>query len=390
MAAAARSRPWLVVMLGGMGGGRLEELLRAALEASALDAIECALGTGRYERALLLADRAPALDVPSGVEVGVDRPGEPFQWGERLVAAVAQHAIESVVYLGGGSAPLLGAGEFEALADALETSDSGAAVGISNNFYSADLFGLRPGSLLATLAPAPAKDNGVPRRLRDECGVEFAELPRTLATQTNIDTPIDLAALALSGRGGPRLQRVLADVPMPARLGEAARVFTERTAEVLVAGRVASRTWQYLERETACRVRLLAEERGMAAAGREEDGGARSLLGMLIANGGIEAGARTFFGEQLPQLCDAAFIDVRPALVQLGMRPSRADRFAADLGLADAIEDPALRALVEAANASPVPVVLGGHSLVAAGLMLLNDWAWEQVDGVRRAASTEA
>jgi len=69
MGAADRSRPWLVVMLGGMGGGPLEELVRAALEASALDAIECALGTGRYERALLLVDRAPALDVPFGVEV---------------------------------------------------------------------------------------------------------------------------------------------------------------------------------------------------------------------------------------------------------------------------------------------------------------------------------
>ena len=101
------------------------------------------------------------------------------------------------------------------------------------------------------------------------------------------------------------------------------------------------------------------------------------------------AAVRALSEEQLPQLCDAAFIDVRPALVQLGVRPSRADRFAADLGLADAIEDPELRGLVGAVNASPVPVVLGGHSLVAAGLMLLNDWAWEQVDGTRRAASTE-
>lgn len=388
MDAAVDSRPWLVVMLGGMGGGRLEELVRAALEASALDAIELALATGRYERAVLLADRAPTLDVPSGVEVAVDQPGQPFQWGRRLVAAVTRYEIETMVYLGGGSAPLFGSQEFDALAAALDGTTGGAARGVSNNFYSADLFGLRPASLLATLEPAPTKDNGVPRRLRDECGVEFVELPRTLATQTNLDTPIDLAALALSGRGGPRLRRVLADVPMPARLGEAARVFTERSAEVLVAGRVASRTWQYLERETACRVRLLAEERGMAAAGREEDGSARSLLGMLIATGGIEAGARAFFEEQLPQLCDAAFIDVRPALVQLGVRASRADRFAADLGLADAIEDAGLRALVEAANASPVPVVLGGHSLVASGLMLLNDWAWEQLDGVRRGSDT--
>ena len=77
---------------------------------------------------------------------------------------------------------------------------------------------------------------------------------------------------------------------------------------------------------------------------------------------------------------DAAFIDIRPALVQMGLRPSRADRFAADLGRASEIADERLRALVEAAAASPVPVVLGGHSLVAGVLMLLNDWAWEQRD----------
>ena len=114
----------------------------------------------------------------------------------------------------------------------------------------------------------------------------------------------------------------------------------------------------------------------MGAAGRDADGSARSMLGQLIA----AAGPAKFFGELLPQLCDAAFIDIRPALVQLGLRPSRADRFAADLGLADEISDEGLRELVQAAVASPVPVVLGGHSLVSGALMLLHDWAWEQRD----------
>jgi hypothetical protein len=63
-------------------------------------------------------------------------------------------------------------------------------------------------------------------------------------------------------------------------------------------------------------------------------------------------------------------------LVHLGWQPSRADRFAADLGLVDQIEDPGLRAFVAAAVASPVPIVLGGHSLVVGALMLLNDWVW--------------
>ena len=370
-------------MLGGVGGSRLEELLRRALEASAIDAIEVALGTGRYAGAVLITDRTSVLEVPPGVEVDVDPPGSPFQFGRRLAEAVAARDIESLVYLGGGSAPLLSAADFEGLADAIAGSPE-RAVCVSNNFYSADLFGLRPAALLGALEPPPAKDNGVPRLLREGHDVAFSELPRTLATQTDLDTPIDLATLALSGRGGPRLRAVLEEVPLPHRLAEAAGCLTDRLAEVLVAGRVASRAWQYLERETACRVRLLAEERGMSAAGRDEDGRARSLLAMQIE----AVGASRFFEEQLPQLCGAAFLDIRPALVHLGVRPSRADRFAADLGLTEEIEDPRLRELVEAANASPVPVVLGGHSLVAGGLMLLNDWAWEQFDGIRRTADT--
>ena len=114
----------------------------------------------------------------------------------------------------------------------------------------------------------------------------------------------------------------------------------------------------------------------MQAAGTDANGTARSMLGQLIA----EAGPARFFGELLPQLCQSAFIDIRPALVQLGLQPSRADRFAADLGDATHIENARLRDLVEAANASPVPVVLGGHSLVGGCLELLNQWAWDEHD----------
>ena len=384
--------PLLVVMLGGMDGGRLESLMREALEASAFDAVEVALETGRFRGAVLLTDAPPHLEPPSGLEVDVDEGA--FQYGERLAAAVATREAEALVYLGGGSSPLLGPAEFEALAGGIEATPDAAPRMVTNNFYSADLFALRPASTLARLDPPPASDNSVPRRLRESCGVAVKELPRSLATQLNLDTPVDLAALALSGRGGPRLRAVLdaADLSLE-RLAASSRVFTDRTAEVLVAGRVASRAWQYLERDTACRVRLLSEERGMSAAGRESGpatagasggGAARSLLGMLIAS----EGPQRFFTERLPELCNAAFIDLRPALIQLGLTPSRADRFAADLGLADEIEDAGLRALVEAANASPVPVALGGHSLVAGALMLLNDWAWEQVDGVRRPGGT--
>lgn len=376
-------QPSLAIFLGGMGGSPVEEWMRGVLEASALDSAEVALGAGVFARVVLATDRPPSLGVPAGLEVRVDDqgdadpgagdPGAGFRFAEALVA-VGRGLPGGVVYLGAGSGPLLRAEDFEAVRGAL--AGGGAHAVVTNNRFSSDLFALADVRCVEALDPLPEKDNAIPRRLRDEQGFEVIELRRTLATQFNLDTPADALALALSGRGGARLTSALEAAPALERMRRASRAFTERTREVLVAGRVSSRTWQYLESEAACRVRLLSEERGMQAAGTDVAGTARSILGQLMG----EAGPGRFFGELLPELCDAAFVDLRPALVHLGIRASRADRFAADLGRAGEVDDEGLRAIVEAANASSVPVVLGGHSLVGGALELLNQWAWDERD----------
>src|SRR5688500_8520931 len=50
--------------------------------------------------------------------------------------------------------------------------------------------------------------------------------------------------------------------------------------------------------------------------------------------------------------------------------PAPDDRFASDLLLADRIADPWLAALTRSAAAAPIPVLLGGHSLVGPGIRL--------------------
>lgn len=371
------SQPSLVIFLGGMGGSPVEEWMREVLEAAALDTASVAAGSGVFARVTLAADRSPSGEVPAGIEVRVDAAratGTPFRFGPAFVEVAEEVGAGPLAYVGAGSGPLLRAGDFEALVAPLR--EVKASVCVTNNRFSSDLFALAAPRRVADLDPVADKDNAIPRRLRDEHGFEVVELPRTLETQFNIDTPSDALALALSARVGPRLTAALEGVAAAERMQRAAREFVDRTSEVLVAGRVSSRTWAYLESEAACRVRLLSEERGMQSAGTDAAGTARSILGQLIA----EAGPRRAFGELLPQLCRAAFIDVRPALVQLGIRASRADRFAADLGRAEEIEDSRLREIVEAAVASPVPVVLGGHSLVGGALELLNQWAWDEHD----------
>ena len=81
-------------------------------------------------------------------------------------------------------------------------------------------------------------------------------------------------------------------------------------------------------------------------------------------------------GGILARLGDAAVIDTRVLLAhRLGRDesawPCAEDRFASDLLLPDRIADPWLRALTAAALAAPIPILLGGHTLVGPGLHLL-------------------
>ncbi len=365
------SSPVLVVFAGGMGGSPVEELLAEALHAAALDSIEEALATGAFAGAVLVTDSPElAAAAPAGVTADVDE--GPFHFGRRLAAVIERHRIDDPVYFGAGSVPLLTGSDFAALARHLEGSPRTV---ISNNFFSGDLIAFRPGAAIHDVEP-PTRDNALPRLLREGAGLASQELPRTTASQFNIDSPADLGLLALRGGTGPRLGRLLESRPPDVAFYERCMPYlTQPKAEVLVAGRVGSQVWQYLERETACRVRVFSEERGMAAAARDRVGRARSLLGYHLA----QVGSRRFF-EEVASLADCAFIDTRVLLAHAGIRPSRADRFLSDLGRHQEIDDPFLREFTEAAAQAPVPVVLGGHSLMAGGLMALTEAAWREYD----------
>jgi hypothetical protein len=153
----------------------------------------------------------------------------------------------------------------------------------------------------------------------------------------------------------------------------------EREATILVAGRVSSATWSYVERETACNTRVLSEERGMRASGRQARGEVRSLLGYYVEAMGL---ARTF--ETLATMGQALFLDNRVLFAHRGLWPTAADRFYSDLRQPAQIVDPFVRDLTEAAMAAPLPVIMGGHSLVAGGMYALIEAAWARGHDVAR------
>jgi hypothetical protein len=363
--------PYLLVFDGGVGGSAVEDMVAAARRAAALDSLERALGTGAFAGALLVTDRPVEADLPRGLDV--IRSGEPFQFGEALLQTVRRLGLVRPVVFGAGALPLLTADEFAAIATRLGSVDS---LAITNNFYSSDLVGWTPGAALEQVAPLPESDNPLPRLLHDEAGLPVEALPRTIATLLDIDTPTALAVLALYGRTGPRLARLLATLDLDLdRYRRVMACVVDRTRTLLVAGRVGSHAWQYLERNTACRVRLYAEERGMQADGREAAGLVQSLLGHYIDAVGLERAFQTLGG-----MADAACLDSRVLTAHARRMPSREDRFNSDLGRAELIGDPMLRDLTTAAQAAPVPVLLGGHALVSGGLMALIQAAWDERD----------
>jgi len=363
-------KPILVVFHGDTGREPAERMVAAVRVAAARNSIAEALRAG-FGGAIVATDNPAAFaGLGPAVEVEADRPGRHFGFLEWLAGIVRERALERPVVMGSGALPLLGADGFREVARHLEGA---APQAVTNNFFSSDLTGWTPGGAIERVNDAP-RDNVLPRRLRDQAGIRSTVLKRTTATTFDLDTPADLIVLALQEGLPAPIRRALPEFPMPIeRYAAVMRVICDPQAQLVVAGRVSSAAWQYLETETACRVRLLSEERGLAAAGPGHR--ARSVLGFLLE----EVGPERFF-QRIAELGDAAVIDTRVLEAHLGVNPSREDRFESDLYRWKAIEDPFLREFTWAAARAPKPVLLGGHSLVSGGLMALTDAAWREND----------
>ncbi len=373
-------RAALVIFLGGFGGSPAERLVDGARLSATLDsAAAWEDASGSASRTIVVTDDAGIInraDIPPGVIIDAD-PG-PFHFGRRLAGVVRRHGPEAVVCMGGGSLPFFGPAEFAGFARRVA-----AGLAVTNNAYSSDIVGFPLSERALDVVEVCSRDNSLARALQEQAGLGLDELPRTVASQFDIDAPSDVAILALAvscetgPRTGPRLAAYLAsrDIDL-SRYRAALPLFPDRSKQLLIAGRVGSHAWGYLERETACRVRLFAEERGMEADGRAEAGTARSLLGYHLE----AVGPHRFF-ETLGELGDAAFIDSRVILAHGRIAASREDRFRSDLGQWQEVGDTFLREFTRAAAEAPIPVVLGGHSLMSGGLMALNELAWALRDG---------
>lgn len=365
------SPPVLIIFTGGLGGSPAEDMVAEAQRCITLDTIQRAQASGAFAGIILVTD-SPELARRMDSFVAVERNEGPFHFGERLRDIIRKYRIDSPFYIGGGSGPLLTSEDLASIAAQLTSTEG---VVITNNLFSSDLVAFNPGSAIEAIE-LPSQDNPLSQLLRYRAGLKEICLPRSAATQFDVDTPSDLLVLSLHPLAGPRVRAYLDSIKLDvSRMRRAMPLFTDTMAEIVIAGRVGSQVWARLEAHTACRVRVFSEERGMRADGREERGEARALLGFYLE----QVGMRRFF-QTLAELGAAVFIDSRVIFAHLGRRPSASDRFLSDLGQPEGIEDAFVREFTQEALAAPKPVILGGHSMVAGGLLALIDAAWRERD----------
>jgi hypothetical protein len=364
----------------------LERMVAGAQSAATYDLLLRAADSAAFDRAVLVTEdgevarSAGALSDVLPVEVLNHGADEPFHFGRRLAATIEAMGLERVVYAGGGALPLAGADTLERLALAV---GGDAPCVYTNNLFSADLVAFYPASSLS-LIDLPAADNDLAWLLHYRAGLPYAAAPRTLDTQFDIDTPTDVAVLRhatssppLQARVGTylaaHLKRAHEQIPaLSAAVERAAGVMATRRAQVLFAGRLSAQNWRRLELNLPSQTRVISEERGMRASGREARGEARSVLGLYAEMAG-PAG----LVHAIEQVSDAAFLDTRVLFAHRGLSPTRADRFASDALLPQDLSDPWVRDLTYALAGAAIPVVPGGHSLMSGGVWALS----EQVRG---------
>jgi CTP:molybdopterin cytidylyltransferase MocA len=354
------------ILLGPEGASPAEQWVAGGRRAAAVDAARLAAGLPGVERVVVATSEADWAGAQPGLPVtwDLDAVGEAFHFGRRLAGLVQRYPAEAYLYLGAGSAPLLAP---DALAQAVEAvlSEPGPRA-LTNNLYSSDWMAFNcPEAVVARAERLPA-DNALGWVLMTEAGVSVRALAAAAGTRLDIDTPADLLLLALHSGTGPALRAYLNEHPGDSGPWRQAgrRLFT-RGAQAALLGRVASGAWAHVEANTQAWVRVYSEERGMTASGRLAAGQVRSLVGAYL----LERGPEAFF-EELSRLAEAAFFDTRVIMAAHsgGRMPAAADRYASDLGWAEAIADPWLRAFTQAAQAAPIPTVLGGHGVVAGDL----------------------
>jgi hypothetical protein len=362
-----------VIMIGPEGPTPQERVVHQAIQAATLDLLDVLYAQG--VQPVIVA--GTALDwLPATFPVVCDVDQGTFHFGTRLADLIEVFNLSPVMYFGAGSAPLLNQELVGLLHGMLYQSEYGHGsqipthIALTNNLHSSDWIGISHAHDAVPIIRQAERDNSLAWMLQQNWEFDVRVLSGVRpASSMDLDTPTDLAIVKHHPMCPPHLREALRD-PLLDRIpvDRIIDVATRDGSRLMLIGRVSPLAWQALNKATQCWIRVFSEERGMVASERLARGEVQSLLGRMIDRLGVER-----FFEELADLADAVIIDTRVLMAASGHYPGNADRFASDLYLIDAIQDPWVRDFTRAAEAVSIPVVLGGHGVVAGGLYALAD-----------------
>jgi hypothetical protein len=346
-------------------------LILAPAAASGAGPLEAHLGA---VRGALAVRHAGGFSAAGADAVIIHRePPDDVPFGERLRRLVRDHVRGGLVVLGAGALALATDADRRRFVEAAGRDRPAA---LANNAYSADALAISDAATALGDLPADlATDNALPRWLSEVAGVPVDDLAGRRDLAFDVDSPLDVLLLDGVVDGLPGL-RADEREPVRSRLAGLRALAADDRAELLLTGRVNGDDLRAVERGSRARTRALIEERGLRTAalaaqrGRPNRRPPRSLLARLLDAEGAEA-----LGEVVAAHADGALVDTRVLIAaragsdERGWPPPE-DRFASDLLLPDRVADPWLRALTAAAVASPVPILLGAHTLVGPGAVL--------------------
>lgn len=355
----------VLLFIKALASTPIENLVAQAQIAAALDTLEKLRALKSIGEIIVATPSAEFAERvrPLGVRVETDARADDFHWGNVLVRLIRKYRVTHPLYIGGGSGVLMTSADWESMCQRIVTEDN---LVVTNNFFSSDFAAWTPGDAVMRFDPPPV-DNDLAYRLGERANLRVGALDKNATTQLDIDTPTDLLALVLHPGIGANLRAFLKSAKLDTtRLEQIRALLPDNQKTLFVAGRVSATMMQFLERATRCQWRIVSEERGMRASGRDERDEVRSLLGLHFD----QVGARQFVDE-LAQLGNAAIIDSRVLFAHRRLHPTASDRFYSDLLEPDRIDDPWIREFTHAVRNAAIPILLGGHSLVAGGIYAL-------------------
>lgn len=357
-----------VIFEGSAPMSPVEEMMVQVRQAALLDNLEKLTQVPEIKDFFLYTNRPelkkPASHLGARVFLNTKAP-QKFHFGEALKSAVLEHNLQRVFCLSGAGCPLITVQELRMVARRLVERESYV---YTNNTQSSDMtaFTVTEGFAATDL---PAMDNSLALALRDQLNLEMELMPHTLGLLFDIDTPSDLVVLGGGPFGGPRTRMAIADLKLDYQTLNAAKtVLSAEYEEVALIGRVGAPVIGRLNADLKLRLRVFSEERGMKSLRRIEAKEVISLLGLMLDHTGID-----HFFEYLARVARCAFIDSRVLFYHYQLELSDRERFLSDLGCWEELVNPWLREFTRAAVTCKIPVLLGGHSLVAGSLWALCD-----------------